>query len=95
MCLICVFLWVVSLQTLPDEERDRVLTEEKLGGSRLSIISGSHFVSKSPSAKVGSPYFSAKFIPPVALLTCILDASNLSTNLMMSPLYRTGVETLS
>ncbi|XP_034159597.2 upstream binding transcription factor, like isoform X1 [Pangasianodon hypophthalmus] len=40
------------LETLPEEERDRVLTEEKLGGTKLSIVgAGSPFVTKSPSGK--------------------------------------------
>lgn len=45
-----------SLQTLPEEERDRVLTEEKLGGSKLSLVgAGGTFVTKSPSGKVSEP----------------------------------------
>ncbi|KAI1902073.1 hypothetical protein AGOR_G00040960 [Albula goreensis] len=40
------------LESLPVEERDRVLTEEKLGGTRLGMGSaGSPLGSKSPSAK--------------------------------------------
>ncbi|XP_017327291.1 upstream binding transcription factor, like isoform X2 [Ictalurus punctatus] len=40
------------LETLPEEERDRVLTEEKLGGSKLSLVgAGGTFVTKSPSGK--------------------------------------------
>ncbi|XP_072544276.1 upstream binding transcription factor, like isoform X6 [Salminus brasiliensis] len=40
------------LESLPDEERDRVLTEEKLGGSKLSMVgAGSPAGSKSPSSK--------------------------------------------
>uniref|UniRef100_A0A6Q2YSE9 HMG box domain-containing protein n=1 Tax=Esox lucius TaxID=8010 RepID=A0A6Q2YSE9_ESOLU len=46
---VCVF---ASL--LPEEERDRVMTEEKLGGSRLGMgAAGSPHRAKSPSAKVG------------------------------------------
>uniref|UniRef100_A0A8C7TZQ5 HMG box domain-containing protein n=1 Tax=Oncorhynchus mykiss TaxID=8022 RepID=A0A8C7TZQ5_ONCMY len=42
------------LESLPEEERDRVMTEEKLGGSRLGIgAAGSPHGAKSPSAKVG------------------------------------------
>uniref|UniRef100_A0A4W5Q3K7 Upstream binding transcription factor, like n=1 Tax=Hucho hucho TaxID=62062 RepID=A0A4W5Q3K7_9TELE len=42
------------LESLPEEERDRVMTEEKLGGSRLGMGGvGSPHRSKSPSAKVG------------------------------------------
>ncbi|CAB1317933.1 unnamed protein product [Coregonus sp. 'balchen'] len=41
-------------QSLPEEERDRVMTEEKLGGSRLGMGGvGSPHRAKSPSAKVG------------------------------------------
>ena len=41
-------------QSLPEEERDRVLTEEKLGGSRLGMgAAGSPHRAKSPSSKVG------------------------------------------
>ncbi|XP_066536977.1 upstream binding transcription factor, like isoform X9 [Hoplias malabaricus] len=40
------------LESLPEEERDRVLTEEKLGGTKLSMVgAGSPAGSKSPSAK--------------------------------------------
>ncbi|XP_064848189.1 upstream binding transcription factor, like isoform X4 [Oncorhynchus masou masou] len=40
------------LESLPEEERDRVMTEEKLGGSRLGMGGvGSPHRSKSPSAK--------------------------------------------
>ncbi|XP_066572307.1 upstream binding transcription factor, like isoform X1 [Amia ocellicauda] len=40
------------LESLPEEERDRVLTEEKLGGSRLGMgATGSPLRAKSPSAK--------------------------------------------
>ncbi|XP_046707731.1 upstream binding transcription factor, like isoform X8 [Silurus meridionalis] len=39
------------LETLPDEERDRVLTEEKLGGTKLSLVGGNSFGTKSPSGK--------------------------------------------
>ncbi|XP_062849940.1 upstream binding transcription factor, like isoform X2 [Trichomycterus rosablanca] len=38
------------LETLPDEERDRVLTEEKLGGTKLSMLC-SAFGAKSPVSK--------------------------------------------
>lgn len=50
-----LFVWIfVSLQSLPDEERERVMGEEKLGGSRLSIGgAGSPLRAKSPSVKVG------------------------------------------
>nr|XP_029498187.1 nucleolar transcription factor 1-A-like isoform X1 [Oncorhynchus nerka] len=42
------------LESLPEEERDRVMTEEKLGGSRLGMgAAGSPHGAKSPSAKVG------------------------------------------
>ncbi|XP_009296889.1 upstream binding transcription factor, like isoform X14 [Danio rerio] len=42
------------LESLPDEERERVMGEEKLGGSRLSLGgAGSPLRAKSPSAKVG------------------------------------------
>ncbi|XP_067109420.1 upstream binding transcription factor, like isoform X2 [Osmerus mordax] len=42
------------LESLPEEERDRVLTEEKLGGSRLGMgAAGSPHRAKSPSSKVG------------------------------------------
>uniref|UniRef100_A0A6Q2XRK6 HMG box domain-containing protein n=1 Tax=Esox lucius TaxID=8010 RepID=A0A6Q2XRK6_ESOLU len=42
------------LESLPEEERDRVMTEEKLGGSRLGMgAAGSPHRAKSPSAKVG------------------------------------------
>uniref|UniRef100_A0A674DW83 Upstream binding transcription factor, like n=1 Tax=Salmo trutta TaxID=8032 RepID=A0A674DW83_SALTR len=42
------------LESLPEEERDRVMTEEKLGGSRLGVgAAGSPHGAKSPSAKVG------------------------------------------
>ncbi|CDQ86822.1 unnamed protein product [Oncorhynchus mykiss] len=47
-------LSVLFPQSLPEEERDRVMTEEKLGGSRLGIgAAGSPHGAKSPSAKVG------------------------------------------
>ncbi|XP_024290816.1 nucleolar transcription factor 1-A isoform X4 [Oncorhynchus tshawytscha] len=40
------------LESLPEEERDRVMTEEKLGGSRLGMgAAGSPHGAKSPSAK--------------------------------------------
>ncbi|XP_076828724.1 upstream binding transcription factor, like isoform X2 [Brachyhypopomus gauderio] len=40
------------LETLPEEERDRVLTEEKLGGTKLGVaIAGSPLQAKSPSSK--------------------------------------------
>ncbi|XP_060788583.1 upstream binding transcription factor, like isoform X6 [Neoarius graeffei] len=40
------------LETLPEEERDRVLTEEKLGGTKLSAVgAGSPFANKSLSSK--------------------------------------------
>ncbi|KAG9273954.1 nucleolar transcription factor 1-A-like isoform X1 [Astyanax mexicanus] len=40
------------LESLPEEERDRVLMEEKLGGTRLSLVgAGSPAGSKSPSSK--------------------------------------------
>uniref|UniRef100_A0A8D3BLP0 HMG box domain-containing protein n=1 Tax=Scophthalmus maximus TaxID=52904 RepID=A0A8D3BLP0_SCOMX len=38
------------LESLPEEERDRVMTEEKLGGSRVSVASSPHRA-KSPSVK--------------------------------------------
>lgn len=42
------------LESLPDEERERVMGEEKLGGSRLSLGgAGSPLRAKSPSVKVG------------------------------------------
>uniref|UniRef100_A0A8D3CSH3 HMG box domain-containing protein n=1 Tax=Scophthalmus maximus TaxID=52904 RepID=A0A8D3CSH3_SCOMX len=40
------------LESLPEEERDRVMTEEKLGGSRVSVASSPHRA-KSPSVKRG------------------------------------------
>lgn len=44
----------VSLQSLPEEERERVLVEEKLGGTKLNIAgAGSPLRAKSPSVKVG------------------------------------------
>uniref|UniRef100_A0A674DVH1 Upstream binding transcription factor, like n=1 Tax=Salmo trutta TaxID=8032 RepID=A0A674DVH1_SALTR len=47
-------LSVLFPQSLPEEERDRVMTEEKLGGSRLGVgAAGSPHGAKSPSAKVG------------------------------------------
>uniref|UniRef100_A0A8C7K061 Nucleolar transcription factor 1-like n=1 Tax=Oncorhynchus kisutch TaxID=8019 RepID=A0A8C7K061_ONCKI len=47
-------LSVLFPQSLPEEERDRVMTEEKLGGSRLGMgAAGSPHGAKSPSAKVG------------------------------------------
>ncbi|KAM4605113.1 upstream binding transcription factor, like isoform 2-T2 [Polymixia lowei] len=40
------------LESLPEEERDRVLTEEKLGGSKLGMgVAGSPHRAKSPSSK--------------------------------------------
>ncbi|XP_030631188.1 upstream binding transcription factor, like isoform X3 [Chanos chanos] len=43
------------LESLPEEERERVLTEEKLGGTKLAVGStGSPLGAKSPSAKVGA-----------------------------------------
>ncbi len=43
-----------SLQSLPEEERERVLVEEKLGGTKLNIAGvGSPLRAKSPSVKVG------------------------------------------
>ncbi|XP_056148731.1 upstream binding transcription factor, like isoform X2 [Lampris incognitus] len=40
------------LESLPEEERDRVLTEEKLGGTKLGMgVAGSPHGAKSPSAK--------------------------------------------
>lgn len=42
------------LESLPEEERDRVLTEEKLGGKGLNMaVAGSPHRAKSPSTKVG------------------------------------------
>ncbi|XP_047445814.1 upstream binding transcription factor, like isoform X2 [Mugil cephalus] len=38
------------LESLPEEERDRVLTEEKLGGSKVGVASSPHRA-KSPSVK--------------------------------------------
>ncbi|TRY97661.1 hypothetical protein DNTS_035476 [Danionella cerebrum] len=43
------------LESLPEEERERVLSEEKLGGSKLSLGgAGSPLRAKSPSTKVGT-----------------------------------------
>ncbi|PWA32763.1 hypothetical protein CCH79_00020371 [Gambusia affinis] len=40
------------LESLPDEERDRVLTEEKMGGARLNVgVAPSPLRAKSPSVK--------------------------------------------
>ncbi|XP_076023836.1 upstream binding transcription factor, like isoform X2 [Genypterus blacodes] len=39
------------LESLPEEERDRVMTEEKLGGSRLAVGVASPHRAKSPSVK--------------------------------------------
>lgn len=40
-------------QSLPEEERDRVMTEEKLGGARLGGgVASSPHRAKSPSVKV-------------------------------------------
>uniref|UniRef100_A0A3P8RS35 Upstream binding transcription factor, like n=1 Tax=Amphiprion percula TaxID=161767 RepID=A0A3P8RS35_AMPPE len=40
-------------QSLPEEERDRVLTEEKLGGAKVAVgVASSPHRAKSPSAKV-------------------------------------------
>uniref|UniRef100_A0A8D3CUU4 HMG box domain-containing protein n=1 Tax=Scophthalmus maximus TaxID=52904 RepID=A0A8D3CUU4_SCOMX len=47
------------LESLPEEERDRVMTEEKLGGSRVSVASSPHRA-KSPSVKVSSSSSSAE-----------------------------------
>uniref|UniRef100_A0A667XMW6 Upstream binding transcription factor, like n=1 Tax=Myripristis murdjan TaxID=586833 RepID=A0A667XMW6_9TELE len=41
------------LESLPEEERDRVLTEEKLGGAKLAVgVASSPHRAKSPSSKV-------------------------------------------
>lgn len=44
---------VVMFQSLPEEERDRILTEEKLGGARVAGgVASSPHRAKSPSVKV-------------------------------------------
>lgn len=41
------------MQSLPEEERDRVMTEEKLGGAKLTAaVASSPHRTRSPSIKV-------------------------------------------
>lgn len=56
-------------QSLPEEERNRVLSEEKMGGAKLNVgIAPSPHRAKSPSSKVHM-YFSPCAVVPEPSLT--------------------------
>uniref|UniRef100_W5MVX2 Upstream binding transcription factor, like n=1 Tax=Lepisosteus oculatus TaxID=7918 RepID=W5MVX2_LEPOC len=60
------------LESLPEEERDRVLTEEKLGGSRLGVgNAGSPHRAKSPSGK--ERYREADNVPDQRVQSLVKD----------------------
>uniref|UniRef100_A0A8C2ZYW0 Upstream binding transcription factor, like n=1 Tax=Cyclopterus lumpus TaxID=8103 RepID=A0A8C2ZYW0_CYCLU len=61
------------LESLPDEERDRVMGEEKPGGSRGGVASSPHRAKS--LAKVGTVFFSQTLVSPCLLFLMTLNTS--------------------
>lgn len=67
------------MQSLPEEERDRVMTEEKLGGAKLTAaVANSPHRTRSPSIKVRKQLLHLLF-------SCIDHHNHKPTSVLFSP----------